>query len=88
MSAWLAAKNPSEAAPHNLFAQELARERPHTEDVRHVVRVPTLCEHRYGDHTADMLAQIAALTDGIDNLAQRLARLVLGLALLGLDLLE
>ena len=72
---------PAERAADHLLAQQLRAEGAHPENVGHGVGVPSLGEHRDGDHTADVSAQAAGLADGVHHLAQKvLVSEVVGLA--------
>src|SRR5207249_3185995 len=62
---------PPESAANDLLAQQLACERPDPKNMRHVVSVPALSEHRHGNDAPDVLTKVTALADGIYDLAQR-----------------
>ena len=54
-----------ERATNHLLTEELRAERPHPQDVRHRVGVPAFGEHRDGDDTADLFADVnKRLDDG------------------------
>src|SRR5262245_49689429 len=58
---------------HHLFAKKLTAERPNTQDLCDVVRVPSLCKHRNRDDTTYVLTRLTAFANGRDYLAQRLS---------------
>ena len=82
-----------EPAADDLLAQELGAERPDAEDVRDVIGVPTLGEHRNADHAADVSAELALLANCVHYLAQQVlvgefvgVSAGVALAVLGLEL--
>ncbi len=64
---------PSQPAPDDLLAQQLAAERADAEHMGDRVGVPALGEHRDGHDAADVLAELARLADRVHRLAQEVA---------------
>ena len=67
----------AQASPHHLLAEQLAAERAHSQDLGHVVRIPSFGEHGNRHDAAHVLARLAGLADRGHDLPQFLCGLLL-----------
>ena len=64
--------HPAESATDDLLAEKLGAKRADAKDVGNGVRVPPFGEHGDGDDAADALAELARLTDGVEDFAEKI----------------